>query len=535
LGGTASSQWVKSDTTFSSASALTITVDKDINMIPVVNKRSDETYPTDWCNYDAAQWCNAVTLRNDKTHGSYNADGMRLTDGTGTYTPLDYFRTLALIGTEIPEDDILGYWVYIPRYAYEVQRLAPWNKPLTSQTQFDIRFESATTPKKEPYLGTNPSCTTAPVSIDGGTDYRTGCGVSRDYPIAAPYNESTWATHPAFTFGTTELNGFWVGKFEVTGSVLEPTIKPNLKSQVNQNIGVQWDIALSFTGKNDTTIVGGNGTTVTNNAHNFASTALQSHQLKNSEWGAVAYLSTSIYGVYNSNSQQVLNNLTDANQKVYNNSNNITSITDGNGNSGYGITGCGPTGTITTPSDIAYSGDTNCIDGDTDSSYSTPLGQLASTTGTIYGVYDMAGGASEFVMGNRTTNSSATTSSAINLTTAITTLKYIDLYKTSAAGGMFGTKPSWASSSTEYWYNFDVCSFTTCGGQANYETTIAQSISNNIRSWHGDYSNFVYASNPWFRRGGIAFDVGLAGLFSSLSNTGSGLYPYGFRSALNTF
>ena len=30
----------------------------------------------------------------------------------------------AATGTEVDNNDVLGYWVYIPRYAYEVQRRA---------------------------------------------------------------------------------------------------------------------------------------------------------------------------------------------------------------------------------------------------------------------------------------------------------------------------------------------------------------------------------------------------------------------------
>jgi hypothetical protein len=47
----------------------------------------------------------------------------------------------------------------------------------------------------------------------------------------------TWLTHPAFTFGTTELNGFWVGKFENSGSNTNLTIKPNLQSLTNITLG----------------------------------------------------------------------------------------------------------------------------------------------------------------------------------------------------------------------------------------------------------------------------------------------------------
>jgi hypothetical protein len=47
----------------------------------------------------------------------------------------------------------------------------------------------------------------------------------------------TWLTHPAFTFGTTELNGIWVGKFENSGTTSALTIKPDVTSLRNITVG----------------------------------------------------------------------------------------------------------------------------------------------------------------------------------------------------------------------------------------------------------------------------------------------------------
>ena len=74
-----------------------------------------------------------------------------------------------------------------------------------------------------------------------------------------------------------------------------------------------------------------------------------SHMMKNIEWGAVAYLKQSNYGL------------------------GITDITINNNK--YYLTG-----------------------GGTDTSYKTNIGQ--STSGNITGAYDMSGGAEEYVMGN---------------------------------------------------------------------------------------------------------------------------------------
>lgn len=82
--------------------------------------------------------------------------------------------------------------------------------------------------------------------------------------------------------------------------------------------------------------------------------------MKNSEWGAVAYLAESKYG----------RNGTEIN--INNNSNYLT------GNAG---------------NDISESSSS------TTNAYNTQQGMLASTTGNIYGIYDLSGGAWEYMAG----------------------------------------------------------------------------------------------------------------------------------------
>ena len=106
-----------------------------------------------------------------------------------------------------------------------------------------------------------------------------------------------------------------------------------------------------------------------NNAAYSWSSTVNTHLMKNSEWGAVAYLCYSAFGSVpqiNGNGQRRTNwydfhtgagsNGTD-NEEVYNNS--------------------------------VYNAETH--------GYNTALGQLASTTGNVYGIYDMSGGAWERV------------------------------------------------------------------------------------------------------------------------------------------
>ena len=174
----------------------------------------------------------------------------------------------------------------------------------------------------------------------------------------------------AFTFGNKELSGFWYGKFEVGGTLTSSctnetcnvsniVVKPNVTSLRYNSISNFFYAARSME--------------QTGNSFGFVSSEVDTHMSKNNEWGAVAYLTHSIYGRCTSS----------------------TSCTEVgiNNNSGY-ITGYG-----------APSGSDKTV---TNGAYNTPLGKDASTTKNIYGIYDMSGGVSECVMGvyGNTTKSS---------------------------------------------------------------------------------------------------------------------------------
>ena len=173
----------------------------------------------------------------------------------------------------------------------------------------------------------------------------------------------------AFTFGDKELSGFWFGKFSISHTTLASSetndnlgctnetcsnangiiIKPNVKSLHYNRVSKFFYASRSMEQPN--------------NSFGFAKDEVDTHMSKNNEWMAVAYLTQSIYGrcISSTNCPQM---------GINNNSNYIT---------GYGA-----------PAKTAV--DTN------NGAYNTVLGKDASTTGTIYGVYDMAGGSEEYVM-----------------------------------------------------------------------------------------------------------------------------------------
>ena len=151
----------------------------DEGMVPIYfdgNTPKTADIKTQWYDYTNKKWANAVLVK---------------TSGTKTR---EYYQTTP--NTEVAEEDIYAYFVWIPRYKYTLFNVAGASiNPVT----IPITFESRNTAKS---TGTT-----------NGTDL----------------------THPGFTFSG-ELNGFWFGKFETTGTGAAPTIKPNVSSLRSQNV-----------------------------------------------------------------------------------------------------------------------------------------------------------------------------------------------------------------------------------------------------------------------------------------------------------
>jgi hypothetical protein len=455
-------------------------VDIDQNMIPV-KYTGNTTTPTwskadigalgDWYDYEAQKWANAVTVT-PSTLATYRA---------------------AAIGTPIPEADILGYWTYIPRYEYQVCR---------------------------PNASTSITVT-AGLCRDGNGNNVTSTATPYNFNIrfqkntqTTSYNGTTiggWTTHPAFTFGTTKLNGFWVGKFETTGTNTNPTIKPNSHANISEYIGEFFQVAESIA-VNDPVATGGTTPSPalgSQNSHNLATA--KSHMQKNSEWGAMAYLSASIYGAGVNNVQI--------------NAAYPSTSADADGTSSrYGITGCGPSAngsTNTYTNGTALSATTTssptACSSSTARAYHGTLGQLASTTNSVYGVYDMVGGTWEYVMGNYNNTSNTT------YMTTVPVSPYLDLYMNSIF------------SDNDYFTNNNQCTWATCGGHALHETKLDQPISSAFQSWGDGYSYFVDSSNPWFTRGGYGANGSSAGVFASYGSYGDVAANVGFRVSLGGF
>ena len=326
------------------------------NMVPVYYDDSKNVWKcadkdnkdiiTRWYHYDYKMWANAVTI-------NYSDSSIKNkyfnSDGTLKIKP----------GEEVLMDDITTMWVWIPRFN-----------------------------------------TTTPSNYNGGTQ-------AKPNAIDVTFVKQNEVALDAFTFGNKELSGFWYGKFEISHTTLT-------SSETNDNLGCTNETCSSANGTiikpNVTSLVRNNVSNFffasrsmeqPNNSFGFVSSEVDTHMSKNNEWGAVAYLTHSIYGRCS-------------------NSTTCTEIGINNNNSyktGYG----------------AKAGSSSSA---TNGAYNTTLGKDASTTNNIYGIYDMSGGRYEYVMG---VYNNAKSSSGFN---SLPGTKYYNNYITTEYQGhaLYGTK-----------------------------------------------------------------------------------------------
>ena len=421
----------------------------DTNMIAVYYdetseswKKADEDNPKGskyaWYDYSNKMWANSVTVTEASRTTYLNANP----------------------GTEIAMDDILTMQVWVPRYKYKV-----WNYnadgTVTSQPQeIEIVFEE----------GTNSTgdieCTDTISGTNGAKSE--SCKINNVECTDSTCNNKYY-THPAFTFGEEEIEGFWIGKFELTGTIDSITTKPNLTSLSNQTVS---SFATNIMAMNDS-----------GNQYGF-NTSTDTHMIKNMEWGAVAYLSHSKYGV---------------NREVYinNSSSRYTGRSGGNVGGSTPINGTYTDQTSTTQYNSYgfYTYDGYLLEYGTNTKSSTKdLSKVASTTGNIYGVYDMSGGAYDYVMGNIVSSDGTTMIAGSSGFTTYPDTKYYDKYS-------YGRSTSQRI-------------------RSKLGDGIKEVLNTSSRSWYSDRSNLADSNYPWFNRGGIYDNGSNAGAFFSINYNG---------------
>ena len=337
-------------------------------------------------------------------------------------------------------------WVWIPRYAYSI------TSGYHSRTTGTIEIEFM--------KGTSKEGATGKSIVEYNSDTTSNYS---QFP-------NGYVIQPAFNYGE-EVSGIWVAKFEAsnTGCTTDVStgetntdstsltlqVKPGVTSWRNITIGNAYTVCLEY------------------------NPTLNSHLMKNDEWGAVAYLSKSKYGKEN--------------EEVWIN-NSSSYITGSAGNS------------ASAAADIGTTND-----------YTSTQGARASTTGNVYGVYDMSGGAWERVAAYLDNGDSALTTNGNSL--------YIGEARTKNVYTMGSEDTRLAN------YNANISKY----GDAIYETSSGTYNSGNDsiqQSWFDDRSDFPNSIYLFFGRGGWYNYESNAGLFCFVGSYDE-VYNYGsFRPVL---
>ncbi len=306
-----------------------------------------------WYDYDIQQWANATSV---------------------TTSTRDYYIN-AKPGTEVKMEDMTSMMVWIPRYSYTVndtygnQGYNGNTVSILTPGAFDIKFGDTS-------------------MLDTGT-----ANYSGDYP-------TEYYTSPAFCWGNScddpstrssaenvEIPGFWMAKFEAskTDNILysKPNQTPMVMYSIKDTFNFVQGLMNGMNGYNNYGFVG----------------YVDAHLIKNTEWGAMAYLSQSAYGKYGNTYYTGLN------KEIY--PNNCLNYTTGIGGE----------------SPLASSTTLTC----TTNTYDTYYGMGASTTGNIYGVYDTVGGTFDRVMGTVLTSSGSFNPDKSGFT-SLPESKYINVY-----------------------------------------------------------------------------------------------------------
>lgn len=312
---------------------------------------------------------------NNNYKTSINVIYDNLIAGYDEFTPMtikEYYLSKP-VGTKINNEDVNSYFVWIPRFKYKL-----WNATGENnidnynayQIGIDIVFEKDNESSGVIFCE-NLECYSDELKITKITQNDNG----------------KYYTHPAFKNLDEELSGIWVSKYEVSNNNQNIESKPNNEVWTNNYLSSFYQSIKKI-------------------GNNYS-------MIKNTEWGAITYLSHSKYGVCQNNNCQAI-----------------------------------------TPNTTYISGN-NLYD---------------TTTGNIYGVYDMAGSATEFTMSNYTDNPN----------------------ELSLTNSNFQNTPISNNDYNLYYNNGFIL------GDATKELSLESGI------WYNSTNNFINSTNNWLARGGIA-------------------------------
>ena len=468
----------------------------------VVCSKSDSS----WYNYstDQKQWANVM-----------------LSDGK-------YTTATAKIGTQIDEKDLGSMFVWLPRYAYKIT-----SGYHSGAGAIDVQFVGGTS---YTYVDKNGEIKTAKngnedgvITSSGYTDYvvhpafTDGSKNTTKYNTETNYQNGEWKK---------EISGIWVAKFQAGIYTTEDDTNKTVKiksSQNNQNGSTVYypvfkgkKYAYNYVSASQCYDI---SQALDDNGNPYGlNSGSNSHLMKSSEWGAAAYLSISKYGISNGTSakEKGKNNLSTITwdiasskssgiahpNKPNDTENYLTAITGysvANGKTGENAMSTESytaetlktlisklkdtvSGTNSKPSYAWNKVASNSTEGD---------GTTSSTTGNIYGIYDMGGCLADY------------TASYVNASSG----------NLSNHGGSFATGestylatayPATACTTGVYDFNNAYPGFSKIFGDAIYETS---SGVGSEQAWFGQtLENDQNNGEVFFPRGGSWVNTALFGL-----------------------
>ena len=226
----------------------------------VITNEKDE----EWYDYSEGKMLWANVMLSD---GTYKEKDKNYTDD-GT--------------TEVKEEELGSMFVWIPRYAYSFNS---YHTEMdggegTTQKITNVVFLNETSNKD--FNGKEYETTYNPADVEVG-------------------NPTPMVVHPGFEFDNKQLTGIWVGKFEAsmsgekTNNINQNNIEtkntesekcvkvlPNVNTWRYINVGNCFFNCLNMNGDN--------------NIYGITKTKVDTHLMKNIEWGAASYLAASQYG-----------------------------------------------------------------------------------------------------------------------------------------------------------------------------------------------------------------------------------------------
>ena len=406
-----------------------------------------------WYSYEEKIWANAIILKDESTNNNY------------------------AVGATIPEEAIEAYFVWIPKYRYQLWDLGMYD----SITRID--------PSKVHEIPVIFGDYNTSDSVDGE------CTTPMESGATGNCNIGDYMTHPAFL--SIPSKGFWVGKFETGYDGATSTSEAEINERDASKIIVKPNV------------YSWRGIQVANafySSYDYKRN-LDSHMMKNTEWGAIAYLQHSKYG-------------SGTNVRLNNNSASITGYQANNE----------PTCGYTSTSDDC---NRSCNDGSCNIAY--PNSILASTTNNISGIFDMSGGAWEYVMGvmldengkplsgyalDKNSNFNGLLSSGEELSTGFNwpLESYYDKYM------FYDNKTEDVTQK----YQRRILGDAT-GEMGPFENQTLMSLSRHINSWYKQQGIFVNFLQSYFWRGSGYLGGTNAGLFAFSVDNGQDSKLFSFR------